>query len=258
MPFQKGYNMSGRYQHFYSHALSRDTHSMVYGYGGKPVLVLPSQDGIAQDFEGFGMIPSCEPYLRDGRITLYCVDSIDKETWSNYNGNPRRRIELHERWITYLTQEYIPFIKEDAGWEGRIMATGCSMGGTHTGNLVLRFPNLFDSAISLSGAFDASWLLGGYMDDLVYQNSPVHYMPNLPEDHYFIDAINSCKIIFCSGQGAWEDEMLRTLAILQKTFNEKGINAWIDLWGYDVNHDWPWWRKQLAYFLPKILEAVGA
>jgi len=186
------------------------------------------------------------------------VDSIDKETWSNYNGNPRQRIELHERWITYLTQEYIPFIKEDAGWEGRIMATGCSMGGTHTGNLVLRFPNLFDSAISLSGAFDASWLLGGYMDDLVYQNSPVHYMPNLPEDHYFIDAINSCKIIFCSGQGAWEDEMLRTLAILQKTFNEKGINAWIDLWGYDVNHDWPWWRKQLAYFLPKILEAVGA
>ena len=34
---------------------------------------------------------------------------------------------------------------------------------------------------------------------------------------------------------------------------EKGIHAWIDFWGYDVNHDWPWWQKQLPYFLEKIV-----
>ncbi|MGI6687135.1 MAG: esterase family protein [Christensenellales bacterium] len=250
--------MSGRYQHFYSHILSRDTHAMVYGYGGKPVLVLPSQDGSAQDYEGFGMLPSCEPFLRDGRITLYCVDSIDRETWSNYDVHPRARMEQHERWIAHLTQEYVPFIKADTGWQGRVMATGCSMGATHAGNLVLRFPQLFDSLIALSGAYDASWLLHGYMDDLVYLNSPVHYMPNMPQEPYFIDALNSCEMVFCTGQGAWEEEMLRSLRLLKDTFDQKGIKAWIDIWGQDVNHDWPWWRKQMAYFLPKVMEAVGA
>ena len=34
---------------------------------------------------------------------------------------------------------------------------------------------------------------------------------------------------------------------------EKGINLWVDLWGYDVNHDWPWWHKQVPYFLPYLL-----
>ncbi|NLG58370.1 MAG: transposase, partial [Clostridiales bacterium] len=37
-----------------------------------------------------------------------------------------------------------------------------------------------------------------------------------------------------------------------------GIHAWVDIWGEDVNHDWPWWRRQMAYFLPKVMEGVRA
>jgi len=29
---------------------------------------------------------------------------------------------------------------------------------------------------------------------------------------------------------------------------------WVDLWGHDVNHDWPWWRKQFPYFLEKLYQ----
>jgi len=32
----------------------------------------------------------------------------------------------------------------------------------------------------------------------------------------------------------------------------KNIPAWIDIWGQDVNHDWPWWRKMLPYGLSKM------
>ena len=35
--------------------------------------------------------------------------------------------------------------------------------------------------------------------------------------------------------------------------NAKGIGAWCDFWGYDVEHDWPWWKKQIRYFLPYLL-----
>ena len=33
----------------------------------------------------------------------------------------------------------------------------------------------------------------------------------------------------------------------------KGIHAQVDIWGWDVAHDWNWWEKQWPYFLQQIL-----
>ena len=33
----------------------------------------------------------------------------------------------------------------------------------------------------------------------------------------------------------------------------KGIPHDLDMWGHDVDHDWPWWRKMLPYALGKLL-----
>jgi esterase/lipase superfamily enzyme len=41
---------------------------------------------------------------------------------------------------------------------------------------------------------------------------------------------------------------------LKTILEAKAIPAWIDLWGHDVNHDWPWWQKQLPYFLNKLID----
>lgn len=41
---------------------------------------------------------------------------------------------------------------------------------------------------------------------------------------------------------------------LQEAFNAKGIQAWFDYWGHDVEHDWPSWRKMMPYFLAKLAE----
>ena len=61
--------------------------------------------------------------------------------------------------------------------------------------------------------------------------------------------------IFCIGQGDWEWDGLPTQRVMDKACKEKGIHCWFDYWGYDVSHDWPWWRKQALYFLPKLIEA---
>ena len=165
--------MSKRFHSFYSHALGRDMGMNIHGHAGKPCVVFPSQDGSYDNFEGFGMLEPCTPYLRDGKLRLYCVDSIDRETWSNKGGNPRHRMERHEAWFRYLTDELTPFIHQDTGWQGRLMTTGCSMGATHAANLLFRRPDLYDTVIGLSGAYDAAWLMDGYTDDLVHLNSPV-------------------------------------------------------------------------------------
>jgi esterase/lipase superfamily enzyme len=54
------------------------------------------------------------------------------------------------------------------------------------------------------------------------------------------------------GQGAWEAECIRDTRALQAILEAKGIPAWVDFWGYDVNHDWPWWRKMMPYFLSRV------
>ena len=38
-----------------------------------------------------------------------------------------------------------------------------------------------------------------------------------------------------------------------RILKSKNIHTWVDYWGEDVNHDWPWWYKQLRYLLPFLL-----
>ena len=62
------------------------------------------------------------------------------------------------------------------------------------------------------------------------------------------------RIIVCVGQGRWEDELLESTRHLDEILCSKHVPAWFDYWGYDVDHDWCWWRRQLAYFMQKVLE----
>ena len=40
---------------------------------------------------------------------------------------------------------------------------------------------------------------------------------------------------------------------LARVCGAKGINARVEFWGLDVNHDWDWWYKQVPYFVPHLL-----
>ena len=91
------------------------------------------------------------------------------------------------------------------------------------------------------------------MNDDVYFNSPLLYLPGLT-DEWHLSRYRDSDIIICVGQGAWEDEMLADARAMEGLLAAKGIPAWVDYWGQDVNHDWPWWRIQLPYFLGKLSE----
>jgi esterase/lipase superfamily enzyme len=43
--------------------------------------------------------------------------------------------------------------------------------------------------------------------------------------------------------------MLEDTLALKRILDDKQIWCWVDIWGHDVNHDWPWWRRQMPYFL---------
>ena len=132
--------------------------------------------------------------------------------------------------------------------------TGCSMGGFHAANFFFRRPDLFNGMLAMSGLYHAAYGFDGYMDDLVYANAPQDFLQQMPADHPWMQAYRHSKIIFCVGQGRWEDDLLWSTREMDRILKEKGVhNAWFDYWGHDVDHDWPFWRQQLPYFADKLL-----
>ncbi len=105
----------------------------------------------------------------------------------------------------------------------------------------------------MSGLYDATSFFDGWCDKTLYENSPVTFLANMPADHDYINIYNQKKIIICAGQGAWEDQGLPSVHQMRDICQAKGINAWVDLWGYDVSHDWPWWKEQIRYFIPYLI-----
>ena len=242
----------------YSPSLGRDMECKVYGHAGRPVLYIPCQDGRFFDFENFHMAEVMSPWIESGQIMVFSIDTMDAESWSAKDGDPYWRIRRYEQWIDYITRELIPsmraYCNERNGWDGEpgVMVMGASLGATHAANLYFRFPDLFDRLLALSGIYTADYGFDGYMDEVVYRNSPVHYLANMPKDHPFIELYNRKKGVICVGQGAWEQP--DTTRRMAEICADKGIGLWVDFWGWDVNHDWPWWYKQTEYFLPYLLE----
>lgn len=243
--------METQYIRHYSNALMREMECKVYGHGGQPVLFIPCQDGKFYDFENFHMTDTWAPWIESGEVMVLAVDTIDKETWSDTVTPAFDRARRHEAWINYLVYEAAPMLESIAGRHG-IIAFGCSLGATHALNLFLRYPDTFSGCLALSGIYTAEYGFGNYMDEVVYQNSPVHYIENLTWDHPYVEKYNRGRGIVCVGTGAWE--MPETTFRLKELFAQKGIGIWVDVWGNDVNHDWPWWHKQVSYFVPKLLK----
>ena len=242
--------MKERWEKQYSTNLGRELEFGVFGHGGKVCFAFPPQNGRFYDFPNFGMVESAAPWIEAGKLQIVCPDAIDAETWSAEGGDPRARIELQERWFHYIVDELVPQFQEG---DNLAMATGCSMGGVHAGNFFFRRPELFDTLISMSGLYNAQYFFHGYMDDLVYANSPAHFLPNMPDNHPWMDLYRKSRIILCVGQGPWEDDLLAGTRELDSILTAKGIPHWADYWGCDVAHDWYWWRKQFPYFLGHVL-----
>ena len=240
--------MNIEYHRLWSTALNQDMEFKIYGHRGKPVIVFPTQGGRFYQYEDYSMVGACSAFIAEGKIQLFTLDSIDDQSWANWNAHPADRARRHNQYDQYVMEEVVPFIRERSQTAIKFLATGCSMGGYHAANFFFRHPDIFDSVISLSGIFRLNMFIGDYMDENVYFNSPLAYLPNLT-DAWYIEQYRASQIIVCAGKGAWEDEMLADAHALKLILEEKGVPFWIDLWGQDVNHDWPWWRKQMPYFL---------
>ncbi len=237
-------SLNREYHKWYSHRLGREMEMLVFGHTGVPVLVFPTSGGRFFEFEDRGLVGAIAHKIDNGEIQLYCVDSVDNESWYNRNVPPRWRIARHVQYDDYLIHEVVPLIK-NKNWDSHLVALGCSFGGFHAANIAFRHPDVFTGLLSMSGAFDMSGFLRGYHDADLYFNTPVQYLQNL-SDPWFFDHYRRNKYVLATG---WDDQCLGSNQHLSGILNHKQIPHQLYIWDTWNSHDWPTWKMMLNEYL---------
>jgi esterase/lipase superfamily enzyme len=245
--------MDGRRVSLWSPAIGGEGEVIVYGHWGRPLLVFPSQQGPAWQYEERGMIDAVAHLIEGGRVKVYAVDSFDSGSWYREDLPLEDRARLHGLYEDWLLNQVVPFVQGDSN-TAEIAVTGVSFGAYHAANFALRRADLFPLAICQSGVYDVSRVAGGERGDAVYFNNPADYVAHLGGDH--LDWLRSrVSLLLVCGQGQWED----TTGALESTrgfaaqLAAKGIRHELDVWGHDSPHDWPAWRAQIAHHLPRFV-----
>ena len=176
--------MKREYIKWFSSNLQREMELLIFGHAGSPVLFFPTRMGRFYDYENWGVIKALEEKIVSGKNQLYCLDSIDAESFYCKSIPPTDRIYRYTLYEKYLLEEVIPFIKQQN--KNELISAGCSLGAYHAVNIAFRHPHLFKKTIGISGRYDLTIqvkhfdnLFEGYLDDTIYSNMPALYIPNL-------------------------------------------------------------------------------
>ena len=236
--------MKREYHKWFSPSLGRDMELLVFGHAGYPAVVFPTSCGRFYEFEDRQMVSTVQDKLEHGHLQLYCVDSVDGESWYNRDVQPRWRIARQVQYGNYIMNEVVPLIRQLNQYSG-LGAIGTSFGGYHAMNIALRHPDVFTAMLSMSGAFDPSNFLAGYYDDDCYFNLPVHFLPNVT-DNAILEQYRRNIYVLATGI---HDQCWNANEQFAHLLRSKSIPVRLDVWGDNTGHDWPWWQRMLQTYL---------
>jgi len=236
--------MNERYIKWYTPWLSREFEMLVFGNGGGlPLILFPTSFGSYYQNKDFGLVGSVSGYVDAGRVTVYCPDAIDLESFYNKSIHPADRMRTHNAYENVIVRDVFDLARRECN-SRRVAVSGASLGAYHAANIAFRHPDAVSHLISLSGSFDISSFFNGYHDDNIYFNSPYEYLPNVPDPWKY----NHMGIIL--GTGEWDNTRHESYR-LSEILNSKGVKHWLDD-GRWRGHDWNYWRDMLPHYLSKL------
>ncbi len=235
--------MHREYHRWHSPSLNRDMELLVFGHGGARALVFPTSQGRFYEWEDRSMIAALGEHLERGWIQMYCVDSVDSESWYARWAHPAGRAWRHVQYENYLLYEVLPLAAQKNPTP-YLIVTGASFGAYHAMNFALRHPDITNRVIVMSGIFDiASWT-DGYSDDNIYFNNPCAYMAN-EHDQGRLRLLRRLDIIIAIGRddaNRGNNEYLSNLLWSNNIWH--AFRLW-DGWA----HDWPWWQQMIRLYI---------
>lgn len=236
--------------HWHSQQLNQSVTIARWGTYGTPVLLFPTAGGDAEECERFLMVRVLTPLLEAGRIKLYACDSVAGRAWTSGEGSPAHRARVQNLFDSFIYQELVPAIRKDCeSPDIEVITAGASIGAFNALASLCRHPDVFKTAICLSGTYDLSRWIGGEWSSDFYFASPLHFLPGLPEGEA-LEQLRKRFVLLATGEGQWEDpsESWRAASVL----GSKGVPNRVDPWGPDYDHDWMTWRAMLPKYLEEL------
>ena len=242
--------MHKEYHKWFSQHLQRDMELMIYGHSGARVLFFPTRTARFYDYENWGVIGALREPIENGWLQVYCVDSIDQESFYCFWAHPSGRINRHLQYEKYIIDEVLPLSREKNN-NYFMMSVGCSLGAYHAINIAFKYPQHFGKAVGMSGRYDLTCnmgifadLLHGYRDEQVYLSMPSQYIPNL-NDHHILNELRRMDIVFAIGQ---DDAFIDNNKHLSHHLWQKGVSHDFHVWEGEA-HKARFWREMVQWYL---------
>lgn len=235
--------MNREYHRWYSPSLGRDMELLIFGHAGTRVLVFPTSKGKFYEWEDRQMISVLGEDLERGHIQMYCVDSVDAESWYAFHKHPADRAWRHIQYENYLLYEVLPLVSQKNPTP-YLIVTGASFGAYHAMNFALRHPGITNRVIAMSGMFNIERWIGNYRDDNIYYNSPCLYLPN-EDNEKRLNLLQRLDIILAVGR---DDPNIGNNSWFSDVLWSKGIWHAMRIWD-GWAHDWPWWHKMIRLYI---------
>lgn len=242
--------MNREHHKWFSKNLQRDMELLIFGHGGRAVVLFPTRMARFYDYENWGIIESLRFKIDSGRLQLFCVDSVDRESFYNDGVFPSVRIDRHLQYEQYLIDEVIPLIRQKNN-NISIETAGFSMGAYHAVNLAMKYPHIFTKTVGISGRYDLTNsigvykdLLNGYHNEKIYFNMPIQYLANL-EDATLLRQLRQMEVILAVGEA---DPFLFANRQLSSLLCEKGIRNEFHTWESDAHRPY-FWRKMAPIYI---------
>ncbi|RMH73514.1 MAG: esterase [Gemmatimonadetes bacterium] len=231
---------------WWSPHLNKEMPIAVYGHFGFALLMIPTAAADFLEYERFHLINAIRHHIEAGRVKVFSIDSINRESWLS-DMHPAHKAIRHQQYNEYIRHEVIPFIHHHCRGRVLTITSGASLGAFHAANLLFKYPDVIDGTIAMSGIYDISKHTGGYWDENIHFNNPFAYLNDMPEGPQLWHLRAKNHIIIATGSGAYEvpyySEHLGWLLY------RLGINYQLDVWGPEWRHDWPTWRAMLPTYI---------
>ena len=242
--------MNREYHKWYSNALQRDMELLIFGHNGRAVLFFPTRMARFYDYENWGIIHALHDRIYNGELQIFCVDSIDAESFYNQEIAPADRIIRHQQYEQYILNEVIPFMHEKNSSDF-FEAAGCSMGAYHAMNIATRHTSLFKKVVAMSGRFDLTTpiqdfndLFDGYHNQDIYFNMPMQFIASI-SDEVYLKALREIEFIFAIGE---TDPFAGNNHQMSLLLWHKGISNQLYIWECYA-HRPRYWKRMVQLYL---------
>ena len=235
--------MRREHHRWHSPSLGRDMELLVFGHAGARMIAFPTSQGRFYEWEDRGMVAALGEQLERGWLQLFCVDSVDAESWYARHKHPVQRAERQEDYERYLLGEVLP-LSERMNPTPFVITTGASFGAYHAASLAFRHPWRVQRVIGMSGLYDIREQTDGYYDGRIAAHNPSDFLQH-EHDAWRLDALRRQDIIIATGR---DDAFRGNNEWLSRVLWERGVGNALRLWD-GWAHDWPWWHQMITRYV---------